>query len=320
LTELVKIQRRNEKSLNILESSPTLLIPSFKGRSMTNKAPPPLYLKFEDLNMPKAIKKEEILKSFSANEKGYLECHDEKIKESNKGVISFIIKELAKNVLTGKGIVCISLPVRIFQPISLLERILDAVSFAPSFFKKACETTDELLRLKYVISFIVSGLYMGADLRKPFNPILGETYEGYFKDGSKIYMEHISHHPPISNYLIEGPAEYPFIMSGSVEFKANVKSKGNVINIFFEGASYIKFPDGHIIEFHFPITRVSGLMWGERALSIDGTGVIIDSKNNRKGVVVFNPDNPRFEQTNTATSFEGLVYTNRPINKKVDTI
>ena len=90
------------------------------------KAPPPLYFKFEDLNKHKPDLKEEILKSFFVNERGYLECSDEKIKEANKGVIPFILKELAKNVLTGKGIVAISLPVRIFQPNSLLERILDA--------------------------------------------------------------------------------------------------------------------------------------------------------------------------------------------------
>lgn len=272
------------------------------------KAPPPLYFRFEDLNIPKPVEKDEILQSFFVNERGYLECSDEKIKEANKGVIPFILKELAKNLLTGKGIVAISLPVRIFQPKSLLERILDACSFVPTFFKKACETTDELLRMKYILAFIVSGMYVSADLRKPFNPILGETLEGYFKDGSKIYVEHISHHPPISSYLIEGPPEYAYRMYGSVEFKANVKNKGNVINIFFEGANYVEFPDKHKIEIHYPTTRVSGLVWGERTLNIDGTGVIIDHKNGTKGVVVFHPSKPRHDFTVLPTHFEGVLY------------
>jgi len=101
------------------------------------KAPPPLYLKFEELSLPKPTKKEDVLKSFFLNEKGYLECSDEKIKKANEGVIPFVLKEIAKNVLTGKGIVSISLPVRIFQPQSLLERIMDACSFVPIYFKKA---------------------------------------------------------------------------------------------------------------------------------------------------------------------------------------
>lgn len=162
--------------------------------------------------------------------------------------------------------------------------------------------------MKYVLSFIVSGMYVSADLRKPFNPILGETLEGYFKDGSRIYVEHISHHPPISSYLIEGPPEYPYRMYGSVEFKANVKSKGNVINIFFEGANYVEFPDKHKIEIHYPTTRVSGLMWGERTLNIDGTGIIIDHKNGTKGVVVFHPSKPRNDFTILPTHFEGIIY------------
>mmetsp|Transcript_3057 Transcript_3057/g.3739 ORF Transcript_3057/g.3739 Transcript_3057/m.3739 type:complete len:342 (+) Transcript_3057:205-1230(+) len=219
-------------------------------------APPPLYIKFEVLNKPKDTKKNKILKTFSLNEEGFLECTDENIKESNKGVIPYVLKQLAKNILTGQGLVSISLPVRIFQPKSLLERIIDAISFVPTFFSKACKTNDEVLRMKYVISFIVSGLYMSADLRKPFNPILGETFEGYFKDGTRIYMEHTCHHPPISSYLVEGTAEYPFRMYGSVEFKGNIKNAGNTLFIFFEGANYVEFPDGHIIEFHYPINKV----------------------------------------------------------------
>ena len=99
------------------------------------KAPPPVYFKFEEINAPKPVDKDEVLQAFELNAKGYLECVDEEIKESNKGIIPYVLKELAKNVLTGKGIVSISLPVRIFQPKSLLERILDACSFVPTFFK-----------------------------------------------------------------------------------------------------------------------------------------------------------------------------------------
>jgi hypothetical protein len=33
---------------------------------------------------------------------------------------------------------------------------------------------------------------------------LGETFQAEFKDGTTIFLEHTSHHPPISNFLIEG--------------------------------------------------------------------------------------------------------------------
>ena len=40
---------------------------------------------------------------------------------------------------------------------------------------------------------------------KPFNPLLGETMQGQFPDGTKFFCEHTSHHPPITNFLLEDP-------------------------------------------------------------------------------------------------------------------
>ncbi len=37
------------------------------------------------------------------------------------------------------------------------------------------------------------------------NPVIGETLQGSFPDGTQIYCEQISHHPPISFFLAVGP-------------------------------------------------------------------------------------------------------------------
>ncbi len=51
-----------------------------------------------------------------------------------------------------------------------------------------------------------AGLNHGFDRwRKPFNPILGETWQASLSDGSAICIEQISHHPPVSAFHIEGP-------------------------------------------------------------------------------------------------------------------
>ncbi len=41
---------------------------------------------------------------------------------------------------------------------------------------------------------------------KPFNPILGETFQGeYPSSGTRVYAEQISHHPPTSAWqLVDG--------------------------------------------------------------------------------------------------------------------
>ena len=40
---------------------------------------------------------------------------------------------------------------------------------------------------------------------KPFNPLLGETWQAEMPDGSRIFLEQISHHPPISAFELLGP-------------------------------------------------------------------------------------------------------------------
>ena len=49
---------------------------------------------------------------------------------------------------------------------------------------------------------------------KPFNPILGETYQGGFTD-TKIDIEHISHHPPIAAFYVKNKN---WTLSGAYEF------------------------------------------------------------------------------------------------------
>jgi len=74
-----------------------------------------------------------------------------------------VIKKLAKNIYDGKGVVGISLPVRIFEPRSTLERIIDWWSFAPTYLTKAANATDPVQRMKYVVAFAISGLYISGN-------------------------------------------------------------------------------------------------------------------------------------------------------------
>jgi hypothetical protein len=37
------------------------------------------------------------------------------------------------------------------------------------------------------------------------NPIIGETFNAYYEDGSRIFMEQISHHPPVAYLMFTGP-------------------------------------------------------------------------------------------------------------------
>jgi hypothetical protein len=57
-----------------------------------------------------------------------------------------------------------------------------------------------------IVGFIISA-YTGLPgrNRKPFNPLLGETFDFIHKDGWKYHAEQVSHHPPISAAHAQGP-------------------------------------------------------------------------------------------------------------------
>lgn len=55
-------------------------------------------------------------------------------------------------------------------------------------------------------------------MKKPFNPLLGETYQGFI-DGCPIYGEQISHHPPITSVYMVGRG---YKVYGTFESKAHL--------------------------------------------------------------------------------------------------
>lgn len=79
----------------------------------------------------------------------------------------------------------------------MLQKICEMMRY-DFLLQKASEQSDTLLRLIYVSAFTIAQ-YAGTQFRltKPFNPLLGETFEYKTKDW-KYISEQVSHHPPIS--------------------------------------------------------------------------------------------------------------------------
>ena len=119
-----------------------------------------------------------------------------------RGVLTFIIKRIGKNILTGKGILNISLPVDIFCRESNIERAAMSFGYFPLYIEKVINS-DPLDQLKAIISSVMGGSLIYLTMEKPFNPILGETYQCWI-DGCPVYYEQIAHHPPIASYLMKG--------------------------------------------------------------------------------------------------------------------
>ncbi|XP_071101233.1 oxysterol-binding protein-related protein 6-like [Haliotis cracherodii] len=105
---------------------------------------------------------------------------------------------LYKNI--GKDLTKISMPVTLNEPLSSLQRLCEELEYS-ELLDKVVEYDDPYERMIYLAAFAVS-CYASSYYRaghKPFNPLLGETYECIREDrGWRFIAEQVSHHPPIS--------------------------------------------------------------------------------------------------------------------------
>uniref|UniRef100_A0A7N6BC28 Oxysterol-binding protein n=1 Tax=Anabas testudineus TaxID=64144 RepID=A0A7N6BC28_ANATE len=100
----------------------------------------------------------------------------------------------------GKDLSKVSMPVELNEPLNTLQRMCEEMEYS-ELLDKAAETEDPFERMVLVAAFAVSG-YSSTYYRagsKPFNPLLGETYECIREDkGFCFFSEQVSHHPPVS--------------------------------------------------------------------------------------------------------------------------
>ncbi|KAI8907712.1 Oxysterol-binding protein-domain-containing protein [Powellomyces hirtus] len=173
----------------------------------------------------------------------------------------------------GKDLSKVTLPVFFNEPLSMLQRMCEDIEYVellslasavgrgteekstpPSQAAKLAASTlgldiqrlsamgDEeasLVRLMYVGAYAMSNYSSTLGrVQKPFNPVLGETYELVREDkGYRYLSEQVCHHPPISACHCESP-DYTFWT------EVNVKSKfwGKSLEIHPLGACHVRLP------------------------------------------------------------------------------
>ena len=112
-----------------------------------------------------------------------------------------LIAFFRKNV--GKDLSTISMPVSANEPLSLLQKVSEQLEYA-QLLDQAAKQKLEKDRMLYVAAFAVSQFSSVRTreraIRKPFNPLLGETYELVRTDaevpgGFRLLVEKVSHRP-----------------------------------------------------------------------------------------------------------------------------
>ncbi|PGG98796.1 hypothetical protein GX51_06592 [Blastomyces parvus] len=149
----------------------------------------------------RALKHQEIARSF----KGYEDPIRKKLKldADNRPEISLwgILKSMY-----GQDLTRMTLPVSLNEPTSLLQRVAEDMEYT-DLLDFAADLIDPMERMIYVAAFAASEYASTIGrVAKPFNPLLGETFEYVRPDkGYRFFIEQISHHPPIGAAWAESP-------------------------------------------------------------------------------------------------------------------
>ncbi|KAL2098025.1 hypothetical protein ACEWY4_007232 [Coilia grayii] len=104
---------------------------------------------------------------------------------------------IMKNCI-GKELSKIPMPVNFNEPISMLQRLSEDLEYS-ELLDKAAKCQSSLEQLCYVAAFTVSSYSTTVHRTgKPFNPLLGETFEldRRYENGYRSLCEQVSHHPP----------------------------------------------------------------------------------------------------------------------------
>ncbi|EDO18065.1 hypothetical protein Kpol_1045p52 [Vanderwaltozyma polyspora DSM 70294] len=173
--------------------------------------------------------------------------------------------------MVGKDMTRMTLPVSFNEPTSLLQRVAEDLEYS-EIADHAAQFDDSTLRMLYVAAFAGSS-YASTTKRvaKPFNPLLGETFEYVRPDKHyRFFAEQVSHHPPISATYTETP-KWDFWGESWVD----TKFTGRQFNVKHLGLWYLRMrPDStgseELYTWKKPNNTVIGILVGNPQVDNNG--------------------------------------------------
>lgn len=175
-----------------------------------------------------------------------------------------ILKEVV-----GKDLTKVCLPVYFNEPLSALQKIGEELEYSELLDKAITLPAGSTERLLYIAAFAVSG-YSGTAGRasKPFNPLLGETYEMVCQEkGIRLLAEKVVHHPTIIAGCCQGRA-------WTLDADSDLRSKfwGRSIELNPIGTVRLRTNDGEEYTWQKVTTTIGNLILGK--IYIDHGGIM----------------------------------------------
>ncbi|XP_018361280.1 PREDICTED: oxysterol-binding protein-related protein 8 isoform X4 [Trachymyrmex cornetzi] len=198
------------------------------------------------------------------------------LQEEQKSLIWFLMKQ----VRPGMDLSKVVLPTFILESRSFLEKLADSYYHA-DLLSQAVLEDDAFTRMKAVVKWYLSGFYKKPQgLKKPYNPLLGETFRCYWQhpNGSRTFYlaEQLSHHPPISGFYVTNRQD-GFTISATIIAKS--KFYGNSTSAVLDGIAVLTMlPRGEDYTMTIPYAHCKGILMGTLSMELGGKVNIICEK------------------------------------------
>lgn len=216
---------------------------------------------------------------YVANENEFLGSAGEvvtELQEEQKSLIWFLMKQ----VRPGMDLSKVVLPTFILEPRSFLEKLADSYYHA-DLLSQAVLEDDAFTRMKGVVKWYLSGFYKKPQgLKKPYNPLLGETFRCYWQhpNGSRTFYlaEQLSHHPPISGFYVTNRQD-GYTISATIIAKS--KFYGNSTSAVLDGVAILTMlPRGEDYTMTIPYAHCKGILMGTLSMELGGKINIVCEK------------------------------------------
>ncbi|KAF1845421.1 oxysterol binding protein-like protein [Cucurbitaria berberidis CBS 394.84] len=197
-----------------------------------------------------------------------------------------LIAFFRKNV--GKDLSTIAMPVSANEPMSALQRLAEQLEYSELLDAAVNAAPETGERLVYMAAFAISAFsnarVKDRAIRKPFNPMLGETYELVREDkGYRFFAEKVVHRPVRMACQAEAQ-EWTFVQSPMPVQKfwgksAELNTDGRV-RIFLHGS-------GEHYSWTLATSYLRNVIAGEKYIEPSGTMTIVSETSGAKAVCMF---------------------------------
>lgn len=201
-------------------------------------------------------------------------------------------RSVISQLRTGQEMTRVSLPSIFLEPYSILELASSRYMGYLDQLQNLHTQKDPLQKMVMIIRWFLAA-YCELDFeKKPYNAILGETHQCVIRPGdddstgATFLAEQITHHPPLSAFVVNYPSEN-IVIEGNVVFA--VKFHGNSVTSVADGFANLTLNDDEVYRIGkgLPDVHIQNVVIGTRVTSWAGEVEVTCEKTGYRAVLNF---------------------------------